>query len=314
MGACKCATLAEWQPAISLTSSAAAAQADPSKPALIDEKRTVSWAELDGLVDQAAGGLLAAGSTAGDRVGVLLPNSIEFAVAYFGVLRAGLVAVPLNTAYTAAGAELPGRRRRYARSSSPTPSSASSCDELSDVSTVEVGGDSWDELLARAAGLRRAGRQAPAARTSRVLLYTSGTTGRPRGAMLSHRALLANLDQLVRIDPPSSPRTTWCCWCCRCSTSTASTPGSAWSRRRLRPACSPSGSTRSRRSALVRDHQVSQHHRRAADVRGLVDAARPRVTPRDGAARRVRRRAACRRRCCRGAASRPATRSTRATG
>ena len=37
----------------------------------------------------------------GDRVGMLLPNSIDFAVAYFGALRAGLVAVPFNTAYTA---------------------------------------------------------------------------------------------------------------------------------------------------------------------------------------------------------------------
>src|SRR5690348_48884 len=79
----------------------AAAAAEPDKPALIDGERRISWRELDEQVDRLAAALQASGRAARERIGVLLPNSIEFAVAYFGVLRAGLVAVPLNLAYTA---------------------------------------------------------------------------------------------------------------------------------------------------------------------------------------------------------------------
>src|SRR5207237_1938989 len=58
----------------------------------------------------------------------------------------------------------------------------------------------FDELLASAPG----GPVEPSteAEDLAVLLYTSGTSGRPKGAMLSHRALLANLEQLSQIDPP----------------------------------------------------------------------------------------------------------------
>ena len=71
----------------------------PDAPALIAGDTVVTWSELDERVSRAAG-LLAVGSAPGDRVAIVLGNTVEFAVAYFAVLRAGLVAVPLNPGYT----------------------------------------------------------------------------------------------------------------------------------------------------------------------------------------------------------------------
>jgi long-chain acyl-CoA synthetase len=181
----------------------AAAVGNPDKPALVDGSRTVSWSELDALVDQAAGGLLGSGRSRGDRIGILLPNSIDFVVAYFGALRAGLVAVPLNTAYTAA--ELGYQVQDAALSVVVTDTDlAGNLGDLDADRILTVGPDgSWENLLA--AGTPTTVAQEAGSTGGEdiaILLYTSGTTGRPRGAMLSHRALLANLDQLVRIDPP----------------------------------------------------------------------------------------------------------------
>jgi long-chain acyl-CoA synthetase len=68
------------------------------------------------------------------------------------------------------------------------------------VDTAPAPGErSWDQLVATV------GRPTPARvdpETLAVLLYTSGTSGRPRGAMLSHRALLANVEQVAAVDPP----------------------------------------------------------------------------------------------------------------
>ena len=72
----------------------------PDAPAIICADRTTSWYELERLVRAAAGGLTARGLLRGARVGLLVSNSLEFVVSYFGVLRAGLVAVPINTGYT----------------------------------------------------------------------------------------------------------------------------------------------------------------------------------------------------------------------
>jgi long-chain acyl-CoA synthetase len=182
----------------------AAALAEPRKPALIDEAETVTWSELDALVDQAAAGFRAAGVAAGERIGILVPNSVEFAAAYFGALRGGFVAVPLNTAYTA-----PELRHQVAdaavRLVVTDDDHRALLPDLSEEALVVVGAGAgtWNALL-------EAGRAAPGEQRDdgaggedlAVLLYTSGTSGRPRGAMLSHRALLANLDQLLAIEPP----------------------------------------------------------------------------------------------------------------
>jgi long-chain acyl-CoA synthetase len=150
-------------------------------PALIAGDTALTWAELDERVEAAAGRLAALCPFPGERVALVLGNTIDFAVAWFGTLRAGLVAVPLNPGYAA--------------------------DELTHAITdsgagVVIGGDLQtvrpEDLTADGP---RAAFERPAREQLAVLLYTSGTSGRPKGAMLTHRALAANHDQLDRIEP-----------------------------------------------------------------------------------------------------------------
>jgi long-chain acyl-CoA synthetase len=68
----------------------------PSHPAIRLEKSGLSYAELDRASARVAGLLRSRGFQPGDRVGVMLPNVPQFAVVYYGVLRAGGVVVPMN--------------------------------------------------------------------------------------------------------------------------------------------------------------------------------------------------------------------------
>ena len=71
-------------------------------PALVHGAQRVSWRELDEAVDAAAWGLRTdLGCKLGERVGLVLGNTPAFVTAYFAILRAGLVAVPVNTGCTA---------------------------------------------------------------------------------------------------------------------------------------------------------------------------------------------------------------------
>ncbi|HVT20369.1 MAG TPA: AMP-binding protein [Mycobacteriales bacterium] len=179
-----------------------AATTAPDKTALVAGAEELSWAQLDQAVDRCAAGLLAGAHPAGSRIGILLPNSVPFAVSYFGILRAGLVAVPLNTGYTPTelGYQLTDADVSLVITDEER---AAVLREAGEVASVVVGTaeGGWEQLLA--AG-EEAGAVEPAAggEDLAVLLYTSGTSGRPRGAMLSHRALLANLEQMASIDPP----------------------------------------------------------------------------------------------------------------
>ncbi|GIM92374.1 long-chain acyl-CoA synthetase [Paractinoplanes toevensis] len=167
---------------------AAAAARRPDHPALITPETTLTWAELDARVDAAARRLVML-ARPGERVAIVLGNSIDFVVTYYGVLRAGRVAVPLNPGYTAdeldhvitdcraavVVAEEPGRTKL--RSSTPPcvpPDLGTATGDLPEVAAGDLA----------------------------VLLYTSGTSGRPKGAMLTHAALAANHEQLDAIEPP----------------------------------------------------------------------------------------------------------------
>jgi long-chain acyl-CoA synthetase len=147
--------------------------------AVVDGQARLTFAQLDSAVTSAALALIGAGLRPGDRVALQLPTGADFVVLYLGALRAGLVAVPANPSYTAAEVD-------YIRTDSQA--------------GLFLDAAAARELLAGApAGLDPKGDRG--GEELAVLLYTSGTSGRSRAAMLSARALVANLDQLAAIQP-----------------------------------------------------------------------------------------------------------------
>jgi long-chain acyl-CoA synthetase len=175
----------------------------PDRTALIDGARRLTWAELDGAIDHAAGGLRELGLHPGDRVALLLGNSIEFVVGYFAILRAGLVAVPMNPAYTVAEVAVlltdSGARLLLV---DPTTRAVGTevVEAIASCEIVDVSSDAWRSLLA--APPFAPGDEAVAPNGLALLLFTAGTSGRPKGAMLSHAALLANIDMLRSVKEP----------------------------------------------------------------------------------------------------------------
>jgi long-chain acyl-CoA synthetase len=189
-----------------------AAERDPDHLALVHDGSRLTWAELDEQVDRAAAALRGLGLAAGDRVVLQLGNTPDFPLLYCGALRAGLVAVPANTAYT--GPELAhlladSGARALVTSSVQVISAAqrlrADAPALEHVLVAAPSGPDGTEPLPAALAAATpdpAARHRPASPEDlAVLLYTSGTSGRPRGAMLSHRALLADLEQCGEIRP-----------------------------------------------------------------------------------------------------------------
>jgi long-chain acyl-CoA synthetase len=180
------------------------------KTAFLFRDRTLTWAEVDGHVDAVAAGLSGLGAAPGDRVAIQLGNTPDFPIVYFGALRAGLVAVPVNTGYTReevahclrdSGAAVLVTNRSGAAVGLDLARELDSLRAVvvADVETAPAGATSLDDLGVPVGPVDAVGGGEDLA----VLIYTSGTSGRPKGAMLSHRALLANLDQCARIDPPA---------------------------------------------------------------------------------------------------------------
>jgi long-chain acyl-CoA synthetase len=163
----------------------------PQRAALVGPE-PCSYAELAARAAAVAAGLAGAGIAPGDRVAILAGNEAVFVAAYLGVLRAGAVAVPLNPAspshevareldvvrprmLLASPAHADLARRAASQSASATPVRTLDAGETADVAQPAVARDG-DDLA--------------------VLLFTAGTAGAPKPAMLTHGSLLSNLEQM----------------------------------------------------------------------------------------------------------------------
>ena len=188
-----------------------AARRDPDKIALIfhdvvtDRDATTTWSELDATVDAVAAGLRGLGLKPGDRVALHLGNTPDFVTCWFAALRAGLVAVPVNPGSTA-------RELTHVLGDSGSRAVVTAAGTAVTLGELEAppehlvvtgsgvpGATALADLLSAGTGpVEDVGGGEDVA----VVLYTSGTSGRPKGAMLSHRALLASLEQGVQVEPP----------------------------------------------------------------------------------------------------------------
>lgn len=209
---------------------ASAAAESPDRLAVVEAGgRSVTWAQLEDEVGRVATGLGAAGIVAGLRVMLVMGNRIEFVTTYLGTLRAQAVSVPVNP--QAAPGEIArmiadsGSRMVVADSTTVVRVreavaliervlagdleaeglEAATLERLAPPRVVVVGttllpGErSYDHLRADSA------RRVPPLQDPEklaCLLYTSGTSGRPRAAMLTHRALIANIEQAAAVQPP----------------------------------------------------------------------------------------------------------------
>jgi acyl-CoA synthetase (AMP-forming)/AMP-acid ligase II len=153
---------------------ARSARRDPEAPALAFEDETRSYRELDQRANRVAHPLAARGVGPGENVAIQMHNCIEFVEAFLGIQKLGACAVPVNFRLSAEEVE-------YVLADSKA---------VASISEEELAGAPYEEALA-----------APSPGALEVvvddeqlafLMYTSGTTGRPKGAMLSHQNLVVN--------------------------------------------------------------------------------------------------------------------------
>lgn len=182
---------------------AESARRRPGHVAIVDGDRRTTYAGLDSAIDAFAAGLARAGVQEGDRVALLLSNRTEFAVAYFGILRRGAVAVPMNTS------SAPDEVEHALAEVSPKMIFAEVAhrpvlQELAPKTTqiMLVGSSQWANLVAEG---RKLALEPPATapESVAVLLFTAGSTGRPKAAMLSHRALVDNVEEMLELSHPA---------------------------------------------------------------------------------------------------------------
>jgi long-chain acyl-CoA synthetase len=193
---------------------ALAAARDGSRAAVVEASgRVLTWADLDREVGRLATGLGAVGMVAGQRVLLVLDNRVELVTTYLGALRAQLVAVPVNPrskvedlawmiadsgarlvvadAATIADARAAAALVREGGNRAPTLVVVDSEPLDGELSFEAVRADAVVPVPAR-----------PEPETLACLLYTGTTADLPRAAMLTHRALLANLEQAAAVEPP----------------------------------------------------------------------------------------------------------------
>ncbi|HMJ04492.1 MAG TPA: long-chain fatty acid--CoA ligase [Conexibacter sp.] len=185
----------------SLLTDSAARQ--PERPAIKLDDAVLTYAQLDGASAHVAGLLEQRGFQKGDRVGVMLPNVPHFPIVYYGILRAGGVVVPMNVllkerevAYYLedSGARLLFAWHDFGEEARPGA-------EAAGAQLVDVEAAGFQQLVGAAPARPQLAEVSDI--DTAVILYTSGTTGKPKGAELTHANLYGNaktkLETLIQL-------------------------------------------------------------------------------------------------------------------
>jgi long-chain acyl-CoA synthetase len=171
----------------------------PDKVALKLDELELSYARLDEASARLAGLLRAKGFVRGDRVGIMLPNVPYFAIVYYGVLRAGGVVVPMNVLLKRREVAFylrdPGARLLFAWEGFAEDAEAGAREAGAEAVVVKPG--EFDRLLASAEPVSVVVDTIDG--DTAVILYTSGTTGTPKGAELTHTNLKRNCEIALRL-------------------------------------------------------------------------------------------------------------------
>jgi long-chain acyl-CoA synthetase len=195
---------------------------------LVYRDRRFTYGELADLADRYARGMHDIGIRKGDRVAIWALNCPEFVIAYYGNAKLGAITVPINTLFTAeeahyilADAEAkaivahacyePALRQIWQRLPELQHAISLPMDE------APTSFWSWNDLIRQGADALARGddaglefKERPLTRDVALFLYTSGTTGHPKGAMLTHRNLVWDADACHRVIPLSEKDTCVC--------------------------------------------------------------------------------------------------------
>ena len=169
-----------------------AAGHDPDHVAVRLDDIELTYGQLDGASAHLVGLLREHGFTSGDRVGIMLPNVPYFPVIYYGILRAGGIVVPMNVLLrkreVAFYLEDPGAKLLFAWEGFADDAQAGA--EQAGTECILVKAGKFEQLVGAAEAVTEVAETGE--HDTAVILYTSGTTGTPKGAELTHANLVRN--------------------------------------------------------------------------------------------------------------------------
>ncbi len=175
----------------------------PERTAIRLDDTAIPYAALDMTSKLVAGLLESKGVDAGDRVGIMLPNVPHFPMVYFGVLRMGARVVPMNVLLTArevthylsnSGAKVVVAWEDFA------PAAIEAAEEVG-AEVITINPTNVGELIEGIAPYEGVAEVEPD--DTAVILYTSGTTGQPKGAELTHHNIRSNIESIKDLFQPT---------------------------------------------------------------------------------------------------------------
>ncbi len=187
---------------------ARAAAQNPNKTAILFKDQQMTYGELNAKVNKVANGLKQLGVKQGDRVALYIHNLPQFVEAFYGAQVVGATVIPMNVMYKAgeiqyiindAGVKAIITLAPFYPNVQAIRAGVSSLEQAIVLSAEPVSGATlWHQAFAG-----QSDQATPAAGNEddvAVILYTSGTTGKPKGAMLTHKNLIGNIEQCGQIE------------------------------------------------------------------------------------------------------------------